>query len=80
MTRPPSYPEDAPVGDPDAVAAPPTPPANPAAAEGGPPQRSDEPKRTKHMVAGAAIGIGSAALVAALLYANRSRRPGNPGR
>ena len=31
-------------------------------------------KRTKHLVAGAAIGIGSAALVAALLYANRSRK------
>lgn len=29
--------------------------------------------RTKTLVAGAAIGIGSAALVAALLYANRSR-------
>jgi hypothetical protein len=39
----------------------------------------DEPKkadsrRTKHIVAGAAIGIGSAALVAALLYANRSKK------
>lgn len=31
-------------------------------------------KRTRHMVTGAAIGIGSAALVAALLYANRSRK------
>ena len=30
--------------------------------------------RTKHIVAGAAIGIGSAALVAALLYANRARK------
>jgi hypothetical protein len=30
--------------------------------------------RTKHIVAGAAIGIGSAAIVAALLYANRNRR------
>ena len=29
---------------------------------------------TKKIVAGAAIGIGSAALVAALLYANRSTR------
>jgi hypothetical protein len=58
MAREPSYPEDAAVG---------------AQAEG-----SDQPgkageKRTKHLVAGAAIGIGSAALVAALLYANRSR-------
>ena len=31
-------------------------------------------KRTRHIVTGAAIGIGSAALVAALLYANRSRK------
>ncbi len=30
--------------------------------------------RTRHIVTGAAIGIGSAALVAALLYANRARR------
>jgi len=29
---------------------------------------------TKKIVAGAAIGVGSAALVAALLYANRSTR------
>jgi hypothetical protein len=61
MSDEPSYPEDAPVA----------PPA------GGP--KSDEAKkgdsrRTKHIVAGAAIGIGSAALVAALLYANRARK------
>lgn len=31
-------------------------------------------KNTRNLVAGAAIGVGSAALVAALLYANRSRR------
>jgi hypothetical protein len=30
--------------------------------------------RTKRLVTGAAIGIGSAALVAALLYANRARK------
>jgi hypothetical protein len=30
--------------------------------------------RNKRIAAGAAIGIGSAALVAALLYANRSRK------
>ncbi|GAA4814702.1 hypothetical protein GCM10023232_07810 [Sphingosinicella ginsenosidimutans] len=33
-------------------------------------------KRTRQIVAGAAIGIGSAALVAALLYANRGRKTG----
>ena len=31
-------------------------------------------KRGKHLVTGAAIGIGSAAIVAALLYANRGRK------
>lgn len=30
------------------------------------------PGRTRHLVTGAAIGVGSAALVAALLYANRA--------
>jgi hypothetical protein len=38
------------------------------AASGG---ASGDPARRKHLVAGAAIGIGSAAIVAALLYANR---------
>ncbi|MEA3066523.1 MAG: hypothetical protein QOJ27_2984 [Sphingomonadales bacterium] len=57
MSRQPSYPKDAAIGD------------------GAAPQEGGEgPKRTKHLVAGAAIGIGSAALVAALLYANRSRK------
>jgi hypothetical protein len=32
------------------------------------------PGRTRQLVTGAAIGIGSAALVAALLYANRGRK------
>ena len=67
MDREPTYPEDAAVGQ--------------AAAE--PAQASDAnegtgsttgPNRTKHLMTGAAIGIGSAALVAALLYANRSRK------
>lgn len=62
MAREPSYPEEAKVGDPAA------PPAGAGEAD-----KSDS-RRTKHMVAGAAIGIGSAALVAALLYANRSKK------
>lgn len=53
MSREPSYPKDAAVGE----------------AEGK--EGAEGSKRTKHLVAGAAIGIGSAALVAALLYANR---------
>jgi hypothetical protein len=64
MAREPSYPKDA------AVAG--------AAAEGNEtaqePRKGAESRRTKHLVAGAAIGIGSAAIVAALLYANRNRR------
>ena len=39
-------------------------------------KKADGSGRTKHIVTGAAIGIGSAALVAALLYANRARKPG----
>ncbi len=58
MSRKPSYPEDAAVGD-EAV----------EASEKG----ADGSKRTKHLMAGAAIGIGSAALVAALLYAKNRR-------
>lgn len=64
MADEPSYPKDAPVGDPEAA----------EKAEGASAAGKDEGRRTKHIVAGAAIGIGSAALVAALLYANRSRR------
>src|SRR3954467_9350474 len=59
MSRKPSYPKDAAVGE----------AAADASEKGG-----EGSKRTKHLVAGAAIGIGSAALVAALLYANRNRK------
>jgi hypothetical protein len=34
----------------------------------------DNNSRNKRLITGAAIGIGSAALVAALLYANRARK------
>jgi len=61
MSREPKKPEDAPT---EATAA-------PAASDES---KKAESRRTKHIVAGAAIGIGSAALVAALLYANRSRK------
>lgn len=57
--------------------APDSPEANESAASGASPS-ADKPSagsaRTKRLVTGAAIGIGSAALVAALLYANRARR------
>ena len=64
MAREPSYPDDAKVG--------------PQEAEGDPTDqdKAATSKRTRHIVTGAAIGIGSAALVAALLYANRSRKSG----
>jgi len=59
MAREPSYPDDAPV--------------EPPAGAARPDEKKPASGRTKHLVTGAAIGIGSAALVAALLYANRSR-------
>ncbi len=68
MAREPSYPDDAPVGSPkkegqgEAATA-----ASAAASVSGGDKR-------KHLMTGAAIGIGSAALVAALLYANRGKK------
>jgi hypothetical protein len=62
MSRKPSYPKDAAVGN--------------SAAEGEdnvPETGAEGSKRTKHLVTGAAIGIGSAAIVAALLYAKKRR-------
>ena len=69
MAREPSYPKDAPVGPVASEAAP-----APAPTASRPEHRPAESRRTKHLVAGAAIGIGSAAIVAALLYANRKNR------
>ncbi|MDB5692587.1 MAG: hypothetical protein JWO81_1650 [Alphaproteobacteria bacterium] len=66
MAREPSYPKNAPVAPAKGDAGAPR-------AEAGESKPADS-KRTKHLVTGAAIGIGSAAIVAALLYANRSRR------
>jgi hypothetical protein len=67
MSRLPSYPDDA------AVGANPDPGAGDQPGAGGKPAES---KRTKHLVTGAAIGIGSAAIVAALLYANYGKKGG----
>lgn len=64
MAREPSYPKDAPVGE--------------AAAEIAA-QKASGSSRTRQIVTGTAIGIGSAALVAALLYANRARKTGRDG-
>jgi hypothetical protein len=62
MSRKPSYPKDAAVGDAPAV-------GEKDASGTGP----DAAKRNKHLVTGAAIGIGSAAIVAALLYAKKRK-------
>ena len=70
MAREPSYPDDAPVGEPAGKAE--DGDAKAAAAD----DKTTGSNRTRQMVTGAAIGIGSAALVAALLYANRSRKGG----
>ena len=74
MAREPHYPADAPVGSGSSGDR----PAKPAAAAGAAPEKAADPKRSKHLMAGAAIGIGSAAIVAALLYANR-RNKGDKG-
>ena len=70
MAREPSYPDDAPVGGRAQT---------PNGDKGADAKDADDKggtKRTRQLVTGAAIGIGSAALVAALLYANRSRKGG----
>jgi alkylation response protein AidB-like acyl-CoA dehydrogenase len=64
MSRKPSYPKDAAVGDEAAG----------ADKEGGNGSvAADGSKRARHLVTGAAIGIGSAAIVAALLYAKKRK-------
>jgi hypothetical protein len=83
MAREPHYPAEAPVGSgtvADSTG------AGGAAVAGGETARAvaaaraasgsgaGDAGRRKHLVAGAAIGIGSAAIVAALLYANRRGR------
>ena len=77
MAREPHYPDaDAtvgsakPAGDAGAPA-----PAPVAEILGTTPVKPAEGKRNKQLMTGAAIGIGSAAIVAALLYANRKPKP-----
>lgn len=83
MPTEPSYPPEAAVGDPLDGAKFPSPglaggetlgvamSANETSKHGDSAQRG---RNTRNFVAGAAIGVGSAALVAALLYARSSRR------
>ena len=67
MAREPSYPDDHPVG------------AARSARSAAERSAEEESRRRKQLMKGAAIGIGSAAVVAALLYARKSRndRGGN---
>ncbi len=60
MAREPSYPADAPVGTP------------PEEVTGGD-SKSGESGRSRKIAAGVAVGIGSAAIVAALLYARSGK-------
>ena len=39
------------------------------------PENKDDGRRTKRVKAGFSVGIGSAAIVAALLYASKSKKP-----
>jgi hypothetical protein len=66
MSRQPSYPKDAAIGDEAAG-------AGKGSGKGAPAAAPDGSRRTKHLVTGAAIGIGSAAIVAALLYAKKRK-------
>jgi hypothetical protein len=71
MAREPRYPKDVPVGSAESGGKP------VAALAPAAPEKAADPRRTKHLMTGAAIGIGSAAIVAALLYANRGKRGGH---
>lgn len=73
MAREPSYPDDAPVGSSKKEGQGEAASAASAAASVSGSDKGGGDKR-KHLMTGAAIGIGSAALVAALLYANRGRK------
>ena len=76
MTREPRYPQDAAIGDAqtEGRAASAGQPSRESGAASAPEQEADG-KRTRQIMTGAAIGIGSAAIVAALLYANRRGKP-----
>ena len=72
MSREPRFPADAEPGHTNAPDE-----AKPTKAEDKG-ENKGEHKGTKQFVTGAAVGIGSAALMAALLYANRSKKKSDP--
>ena len=67
MAREPSYPDDHPVG------------AAKSARNAAERSAEEDSRRRKQLMTGAAIGVGSAAIVAALLYANRKGRGDKAG-
>jgi hypothetical protein len=75
MSRPPSYPKDAGIGSEsrEGGSSEASTSAGTAVEKAGD-KAAGSSKRSKHLRTGAAIGIGSAAIVAALLYANRGRK------
>ncbi|HEX8583565.1 MAG TPA: hypothetical protein VF680_04060 [Allosphingosinicella sp.] len=75
MAREPHYPGDTPVGaaKPASESSAPVPAPVGEAAAAAASAKSVDGKRGKHLMTGAAIGIGSAAIVAALLYARRNK-------
>jgi hypothetical protein len=68
MSSEPTYPKDAAVGDPEKL----NETLNMAVTAK---EAAKSNRTTRRIVTGAAVGVGSAAIVAALLYANRSRKP-----
>jgi hypothetical protein len=81
MAREPHYPDaDATIGSAKPAGDAASPPAKPAAEVlNATPAAPVDGKRNKQLMTGAAIGIGSAAIVAALLYANRKSKNGRDG-
>jgi hypothetical protein len=76
MSDEPTYPKDAPVGSgtaTDQAAGTSSGAAETGAGGGG----AGDDRRKKYVKAGVAVGIGSAAIVAALLYAGRGKKGGD---
>lgn len=74
MSDEPTYPKDAAVGAQGTEQR-----RDEAAEPAAQADKAGEARRKKYVTAGVAVGIGSAAIVAALLYANRGKREGEKG-
>ncbi len=75
MSDEPTYPKDAPVGSGTATEQ--AAGTSGGAAESGSGAGAGDDRRKKYVKAGVAVGIGSAAIVAALLYAGRGKKGGD---